>query len=186
MGFFMHNHGSILFIGDSLTEWFDLRHHFPDLHLVNEGIAGDTTYGLLERIDAIMSIPAAKIFLMIGINDILNGFQADDIIENLQLIMEDINTQSNRSKLIMQSILPVNESMVGGKSQFNATIRHVNTAISEYCLDCRVHYLDLHSCFLDGNELNRMLTTDGAHLSEEGYLLWAKKLRALLKKEAPA
>ena len=127
-----------------------------------------------------MSIPAAKIFLMIGINDILNAYQADDITENLQLIMENIKTQSNRSQLVMQSILPVNEQMLGSTMRFNEMISGINASIMDYCGDCQVEYLNLYPSFLEGSEMSPRFTTDGAHLSTAGYTLWAEKLRALL------
>jgi len=57
-----------LFIGDSLTEWFGLEKYFPDVKIINEGIAGDTTYGVLERLEGIIDQPVDKIFLMIGID----------------------------------------------------------------------------------------------------------------------
>jgi lysophospholipase L1-like esterase len=176
----MHSTNSILFIGDSLTEWFDLERYFPGKAIVNEGIAGDTTFGLLERIDGIMAIPAARIFLMIGINDILNGYKTDDIIENYQLLIEEIRIQSNRSELIIQSLLPVNETMLGSFLAFNKIILKINAVISEYCHDCSITYLDLYDSFLLGHELNPRYTTDGAHLSLAGYQLWAEKLKAFL------
>jgi lysophospholipase L1-like esterase len=177
----MHSTSSILFIGDSLTEWFNLDTHFPETAIVNEGIAGDTTFGLLERIDDIMAIPAASIFLMIGINDILNGYRKADIIENYQLLIEEIRIQSNHSVLVIQSILPVNESMLGSPAPFNRRISDINAAIKEYCDDCGITYLNLYNSFLEGNELNRLFTTDGAHLSQAGYRLWAEKLKAFLE-----
>ena len=67
---FMQNNQNILFIGDSLTEWFNLKMYFPEASIINEGIAGDTTYGLLERLEAILDVTADKIFLLIGINDV--------------------------------------------------------------------------------------------------------------------
>ncbi|MDT8393609.1 MAG: GDSL-type esterase/lipase family protein [Bacteroidales bacterium] len=176
----MHNSNSILFIGDSLTEWFDLDKYFPGIHIVNEGIAGDTSYGLLERIDEIMSIPAAMIFMMIGINDILNGYLKNDIIENHQLLLEDMRTQSTRSEIIAQSLLPVNLSMSGLPGSLNNMISEINEALRAYCEDCRVQYLNLYPSFLLNNELNSNYTSDGVHLSEAGYSLWAEKLKPVL------
>ena len=170
----------ILFIGDSLTEWFEFSTYFPGILIWNEGIAGDTTYGLLERIDSIMNQPADRIFLMIGINDILNGFQKEDIIENQQLIIEEIQTQSNHSELIVQSLLPVNESMMGSPGYLNRLIRFINRQLRKDCEGRKITYLDLYTDFLCGDDLSREFTTDGAHLSAAGYQLWAQKIQAFL------
>jgi lysophospholipase L1-like esterase len=168
----------IVFIGDSLTEWFDFDHYFPGIAIINEGIAGDTSYGVLERIDDIMLRPAEKIFLMIGINDIFNGFLKEDIVENQQLIIEEIQTQSTQSELIVQSLLPVNESMLGSPDYLNKLIRYINKELKNQCNALNITYLDLYNDFILEGELKQEYTTDGGHLSEEGYKLWAKKLQA--------
>lgn len=169
-----------LFIGDSLTEWFDLGKHFPDVRIINEGIAGDTSYGVLERLDSIMGIEADKIFLMIGINDVFNGFQKDDIIENQELIIEQILTHINGTELIVQSLLPVNESMLGSPGYLNKVIRYINKELKAHCEARKLRYLDLYPAFLEGNEMKREYTTDGGHLSPAGYSHWAEKLQQLL------
>jgi lysophospholipase L1-like esterase len=169
-----------LFIGDSLTEWFDLEKYFPELDITNEGIAGDTTYGVLERLDRIADIPANKIFLMIGINDVFNGFQKADIIENQQLIIEQILTHVNGTELIVQSMLPVNETMLGSTGYLNNLIRQINKELKSHCEARKLTYLNLYPAFLDGEEMKREYTTDGGHLSPAGYALWAEKLNEYL------
>lgn len=170
----------ILFIGDSLTEWFDLPKYFPDANIINEGIAGDTSYGVLERLDGILTIPCEKTFLMIGINDVFNGFRKDDIIENLQLIIEQIQTHMYNTPLIVQSLLPVNESMLGSPGYLNKLIRHINKNIKIHCDALDLAFLNLYPDFLSENEMKAEYTTDGGHLSEAGYSLWAEKLQAFL------
>jgi lysophospholipase L1-like esterase len=171
----------MLFIGDSLTEWFDLPKYFPDARIINEGIAGDTTYGVLERLDQLIDMQVEKIFLMIGINDIFNGFDKYDIIENQQLIIETIQTHANSSALIVQSLLPVNERMLGSNGNLNKTISFINAKLKEQCDARKVMFLNLHPYFLSGNDMRREFTTDGGHLSDAGYQLWAKKIQVLLK-----
>jgi len=176
----MQNHNSIVFLGDSLTEWFELGRFFPGKPIVNEGIAGDTTFGLLERLEAILDRPCSKIFLMIGINDVFNDFDSDDIIENLQLIIEEIQTESTSVELFVQSLLPVNESLLGTGDLLNRRIRHINKELGAYCRRRSLRYLDLYPAFLENGEMKEAYTTDGGHLSEAGYRLWAEKLEPLL------
>ncbi len=166
-----------LFIGDSLTEWFELEKYFPEVTIINEGIAGDTSYGVLERLEGILDISSDKIFLMIGINDVFNGFQKDDIIENQELIIEQILTHINGTELIVQSLLPVNESMMGSPGYLNKVIRYINKELKSHCEARNLTYMNLFPDFLEGNEMRRKYTTDGGHLSEIGYSLWAEKLQ---------
>jgi len=172
---------AVLFIGDSLTEWFNLERYFPDIPVINEGIAGDTTYGLLERIDSIIERPSSRIFLMIGINDVFNGFDKEDIIENQQLVIEQILTHVNGTELIVQSLLPVNETMLGSTEYLNNLIIYINNELKAHCNARKLTYLDLYPFFLEGDEMKREYTTDGGHLSEAGYQLWASELQAYLQ-----
>ena len=172
---------SVLFIGDSLTEWFLLDRYFPGVQIRNEGIAGDTTFGLLERIEEIPLQNCDRIFLMIGINDIFNGFEKEDILENLELIIENLQTYASGAALHVQSILPVNISMIEYASGLNESIRMINSSLKEYCEDRHTSYLDLHAAFMNGSEMDRQYTTDGAHLSKKGYDLWAEKIKAFLE-----
>ncbi len=170
----------LLFIGDSLTEWFNFGRHLPGEQVINEGIAGDTTYGLLERLDGIMDVPATKIFLMIGINDVFNGFLKEDIVENLELIIEQLQTHINGTELFVQSLLPVNEHLLGNASGLNEKIRFINRELKDHCSLRKLTFLDLFPLFLAGEEMDPAYTTDGGHLSEAGYRLWAKKIQAIL------
>ncbi len=166
----------ILFIGDSLTEWFKLEKYFPDVDIINEGIAGDTTYGVLERLDGVIDVSVDMIFLMIGINDVFNGFQKDDIIENQELIIEQVLTHVNGTKVIVQSLLPVNESMLGSPSYLNKLIKYINKELKSHCDARKLTYLNLFPDFLEGKEMKKKYTTDGGHLSPAGYDLWASVL----------
>ena len=176
----MQNNQSIIFLGDSLTEWFELDKYFPGLGIINKGIAGDTTYGVLQRLEGILKKPAKKIFLMIGINDIFNDFPEENITENQQLIIEQIITLAAPAELIVQSLLPVNESMLGSPDPLNQLIRRINTDLSDHCKNNKVQFIDLYTEFLSGDEMNREYTTDGGHLSEKGYKTWASLIAPFL------
>ncbi|NQT76794.1 MAG: hypothetical protein HQ565_03700 [Bacteroidetes bacterium] len=169
----MQNKQSIIFLGDSLTEWFELNKYFPGLAIINEGIAGDTTFGVLQRLEDIIKKPAKKIFVMIGINDVFNDFPEENIIENQQLIIEQIITLAAPAELIVQSLLPVNEHMLGSGGYLKL-IRRINNHLQHHCNSNKVQFLDLYTEFLSGDEMNREYTTDGGHLSEKGYKTWAK------------
>ena len=67
------NNSSVVFLGDSLTEGFDLERYFPTANVVNRGLSGDTTYQVRYRMDEIVIANPAKLFLMIGINDLFQG-----------------------------------------------------------------------------------------------------------------
>ena len=68
--------GQIVFVGDSITDFYPLDDYYADLNLAtyNRGIGGDTTGGLLDRMKvSLYDLAPSKIVLMIGINDIFGG-----------------------------------------------------------------------------------------------------------------
>ena len=45
-----------VFIGNSLTEYFNWQQCFPDYHVINVGSAGETVEGLRGRMDGIRKL----------------------------------------------------------------------------------------------------------------------------------
>ncbi len=61
----------IIMLGDSITdegEWTELL----GLNVKNRGISGDTIERILHRLDTILESKPKQVFLMIGINDLIN------------------------------------------------------------------------------------------------------------------
>ena len=71
--------------------------------------------------------------------------------------------------------------MLGSPGYLNNLIIDINNELKEHCNARKLTYLDLHPAFLYGDEMKSEYTTDGGHLSEAGYKLWASKLQAYLK-----
>ena len=86
----------------------------------------------------------------------------------------------------MQSILPINESNGRWKTLTGRTddIPYANMLIRAYCQSNDIMFIDIFKRMTRGssNELRQDLTTDGLHLSEQGYKIWAFELRKYVKK----
>ncbi|MBU2650895.1 MAG: hypothetical protein KKA81_08165 [Bacteroidetes bacterium] len=173
--------GSIVFLGDSLTEWFDLESYFPDQRIDNMGIAGDTSAGILYRLDRVIRKQPEKLFLMIGINDIFQGYSIREIINNQQNILDSLMVECPNSQIFVQSLLPVNEYILGSRG-VNDKVKQLNQLLKEYCQEAQMEYIALNEHFLGRDGLNPEFTYDGAHLSGMGYRTWAKLLGPYLKK----
>ena len=99
----------IIFLGNSITngcEWAEL---FQNKNVKNRGISGDICMGVYDRLDPIVKGKPAKIFLLIGINDVSRGTSADKIISEISMIVRKIKQESPKTKLYLQSVLPVND-----------------------------------------------------------------------------
>ena len=171
---------SIVFLGDSLTEWFNLENYFLRKDIVNRGVAGDITDGVLYRLEEITAAAPKEIFLMIGINDIFQGYGVEQITRNLKTIIDRIIEDTPSSKLTVQSILPINEDYFPIGDNMNSKINAVNEQLEGFCRLRKVKYINLHEHFLYKGKLNPEYTYDGGHLTEKGYEKWAQLLQAHL------
>ena len=171
-----------IFLGDSLTEGFDLEGHFGRDDLRNRGISGNLTDHVIYRMEEITRARPARLFLMIGINDLFSGQTIDIIFTNIVNIMDFITDKSPRTQIFVQSVLPVNTSRIFEDEGINLEIYKLNTMLEQHCrMNTGIIFIDLHSAFLDSfGEMDTTYTFDGVHLTPEGYEHWASLLRKFL------
>ena len=173
----------IVFIGNSITngaEWAEL---FPQKHVKNRGISGDTSEGVYDRLDPVVKGKPAKIFILIGINDISRGIKVENIVMNMRRIVEKIQTESPKTKIYIQSILPVNPDFEMFKTHMKPQlIQEINLHYQNIAQEYKVKYIDIYSHFLEKgtNKMNKIYTNDGLHLLGEGYLLWSEIIKPYL------
>ena len=167
----------IVFLGNSITENGDWNELFKNKNIVNRGIGGDVCFGLLNRLDEVVASQPKSIFLMIGINDIGRSVPVDVIAAKVQEIIRQIQLKSPKTKLYLQSVLPINEAVIWYDYMKNKSkgIVLLNEQLKALAEKENIRYLDLYSRFADENgQLLRAFTADGIHLSAEGYLHWRK------------
>lgn len=172
----------IVFLGNSLTEQGIWQELFPDIDLKNRGIAGDMTEGVLDRLPTVLALQPKKIFLSIGVNDLL-FHEPEYIASNYAKIINNITRLSPQTQIFVQSLLPVNNS-VRSTGVYNKDILIVNQKLKKLCLEKDLMYLDLHQIFIDSKgSLSERLTLDGIHLNGEAYLMWRDALKESVTSE---
>ena len=168
----------IIFLGNSITDGCEWSELFQNKHIKNRGISGDITRGVLNRLDEVTESKPAKVFLLIGINDLARGVSRDTIYANICRIAQLINEDSPKTKVYIQSILPVNASFEKFKGHYSRAndILWINEHLVEWCLHEEAVFIELFSHFKNtsNNKLNPLFTNDGLHLNGDGYYLWAK------------
>ncbi len=173
----------IVFIGNSITNGAEWNELFPQKRVKNRGISGDTSEGVFDRLDAIVKGKPAKIFILIGVNDISREIKVETIVLNMKRIVEKIQKESPKTKIYIQSILPVNPDFEMFKGHMKPElIKEINQFYQNIAQEYKVNYIDLYSHFLeDGTDkMNKKYTNDGLHLLGEGYLLWREIVKPYL------
>lgn len=166
----------IIFLGDSLTDSCEWQELFRNVRLKNRGISGDTTNGVLNRIDEVIESKPRKIFIMIGINDLNQGKNVEDILNNYKMILKYFQDKTPQTEVFVQSILPLNNQKFPNNGM-NQKIFDLNSKLRNLAQDLSFDYIDLYSSFLDSdNQLDARYTNDGVHLNGQGYLLWKESI----------
>ena len=172
---------NLVFIGDSLTEWYDWQERFSSHRVTNLGISGETVEELLDRRDHIRSRVGSPdiIFLMTGINNILS--ERYDITGPYREIVRNLTAWYKGAAVVVQSLLPVDMPWIR-----NDTIRTINRNLAEIAREQDADYLDVYAAFTDdqGDAKPGLLSDDGVHLAGMGYDAWAKVVEAYLKRRA--
>jgi len=188
----------IVFLGNSITQGL-LRHtdKLSGNNIVNRGISGDHTDGVLARLEEIIHYKPQAVFLLIGVNDLFEDNRSrpertpEYVAKNIFLISDIINKKSPNTKIFTQTIIPINNNQyltekpnieflhVDYSPSINEQINEVNKILKS---NLSLNIIDLHSTFLNEDlQLNPKFSTDGVHLNDLGYQNWIDIINQILK-----
>jgi len=169
-----------IFLGNSITAGTDWSKLLSLPQAKNRGISGDITFGVLERLQEVIDRKPAKLFVLIGINDISRNIPDSIILRNYKTMIARVRDGSRRTHIYFTTLLPVNASFEKFKNHYGKDnhILWLNDEIRKFASkDLTV--VDLYPVFVDDNKrLKADLTKDGLHLIPEGYKVWADYLKA--------
>jgi len=165
----------VVMLGDSITEGIDWHELFPGVRILNRGIAGDTSAGVLNRVDEVIGRRPKIVFLMIGSNDLQTGVPISVIRANVGSIIGELTQKQIR--VILQNVLYAAPHYRFG---LNDRVSELNRSFADLCGLPSVSCLDLNRALADGGALSPSFTFDGLHLNTAGYLVWKREISALL------
>jgi lysophospholipase L1-like esterase len=171
----------IIFLGNSITDGVDWVELVGEKRARNRGISGDITFGVLERLDEVIEGKPARVFILIGINDISRDIPDAVILHNFQRMVSRIKQGSPKTKIYLQTLMPVNSSFGKFPNHYNKDqhVLAVNQGLRELAAREQVTLVDLYPAFLGpDNRLVPAYTHDGLHLTALGYRKWADLLQA--------
>lgn len=170
---------SIVFVGNSITERMNWAEYYQNLNVKDRGIGGDNSLGLKFRIGDIARQHPKKIFVMMGINDLLIKRPFDRFVSDYKAAVDSIQLISPNTIIYLQSTLPnskVNPNYIQQKD-----IKKLNKEVELLAERENVYYINLFDHFLnDEGELSAEYGFDGLHLTLEGYNLWQTIIRPYL------
>ena len=155
-----------MMLGDSITDEGQWDELLDNTKVQNRGISGDTTDGVLDRLNSI-SKGIKQVFIMIGVNDIMRGKEVDEVYENYLKIIQTFKDKN--IKVYIQSTLYIGESR---KANFNPKIEELDARLEKYASENQITFINLNPIFAPQKVLKKEFTSDDLHLNGTAYKLW--------------
>jgi lysophospholipase L1-like esterase len=172
--------GAVVFFGDSITQGWgtDFRKSFDGMKLANRGIGGDTTRGMLLRLqEDVLSLHPKAVVLLMGTNDIEVAVPVDAIGRNFRKIAAALKAHDPKMPVIVCRIFPSSATKHRPKETILAANEQIAAAVKG---DAQFTVLDTYALFADAEgDALPALFPDLLHLNAAGYAKWASALRPI-------
>ncbi len=184
----------IVMLGDSHTQGADWNELLGMYRVINRGIAGDVTKGMLARVDEVIALHPKIVVIQGGINDIYNWVPTEMIFKNLKEIIKKI--KNSGAIPIVVSI-----TFAGRKwgedwikmhrpdlnvpkynKERNAEVKKLNNLLKSFCEQEKIDFIDINKYVSGRDFLKDKYSRDNLHLNSKGYAIWSRELQAALNK----
>jgi (4-O-methyl)-D-glucuronate---lignin esterase len=176
----------VLFMGDSITDAWRNRppnggqevqqKYFGHLKVANFGIAGDTTQGVLWRLQngEGEGFKPKAIMLMIGTNNTSRN-SPPEIAEGIEAVVAELRKDFPEARILLLAVFPRStpgNPLRGKIDEINARIAKLNDLDHIFYLDIGGKFLDADGKFLPG-----VFRADNLHPVAKGYEIWAEAVK---------
>lgn len=169
----------MVFVGDKLTEAGSWSDWLPDVEVVNQGRAGDTTADVLDRLDDVIAAQPSVVVLLIGTNDLSHRASVEQVVRGNEEILFKLRHELPQTRLVVQSVLP-------RELERAEDIHQVNIHLRQFAPSVKAEFVDLFALLADDQGVLRQeYSRDGVALSDAGYEVWLDALRPVLAAEHP-
>ena len=163
----------VAFIGDSLTDGYDIQKYYPEFNVANRGIGGDTTFGVEKRLQvSLYDVQPKVVVMLIGANNLGTMF------ENYENILISFRDNLPNSEIVLISLT----SMGGTWGKNNHLAAYNNVKIKALAEKYGYHFVDVYTPLLNQeiDEIYPEYTTDGGHLTPLGYEVMTSQIKPVL------
>ncbi len=153
----------VAFLGDSLTDLYDLAKYYPQYITSNRGIGGDTTFDLEARLQvSVYDLKPQVLVMLIGANN------PDTMLQNYESILQGIRENLPETKVVLLSMTAMGGAHWGSK---NSQAAYNNVSIKLLAEKYGFAFVDLFASLYDVSigEVYEGYTVDGGHFTDEGY-----------------
>lgn len=165
----------VAFLGDSLTDLYDLSKYYPQYITSNRGIGGDTTFDLESRLQtSVYDLKPQVVIMLIGANN------ADTMLDNYESILQGLQTNLPNTKVVLLSMTAMGGEHWGQKNQQAA---YNNVSIKLLAEKYGFAFVDLFSPLYDVSigEVYEGYTVDGGHFTDKGYEVVTAQITPVLE-----
>lgn len=165
----------VAFLGDSLTDGYDLAKYYPQYKTANRGIGGDTTFDLEARLQvSVYDLKPQVVVMLIGANNM------DTMFENYEAILAGLRENLPDTKVVLLSLTAMGGEYWGAKNQLAA---YNNVTIKLLAEKYGFTFVDLYTPLYDVSirEVYQGYTVDGGHFTHEGYLVLTEQITPVLQ-----
>lgn len=167
----------IVMFGDSMIEYAEWCELLDRDDIVNRGISGDITEGMLKRLENIVKLKPKICLFMGGINDIMKKVPYGVTLENVNLIVEEL--KKHEIKVVIQSVLYTGGSLDDHES-LNMSVDRLNNDLRNLAERSSCLFLDINEKLSEAGCLKDEYTYDGIHLNFHGYAIWGKAIKSMI------
>ena len=164
----------VAFLGDSLTDGYDLQRYYPQYLVCNRGIGGDTTFDLEGRLQvSVYDLQPKLAVMLIGANNFSTMF------DNYERILLGLQEHLPNSQIVLLSLTCMGQEW--GKN--NQLAAYNNVKIRLLAEKYGFTFVDLYSPLmnLETGEIYPEYTTDGGHLTHLGYEVLTAQISPVLE-----
>ena len=165
----------VAFIGDSLTDGYDLERYYPQYVTSNRGIGGDTSFDLEKRLQvSLYDLKPQVVVMLIGANN------PETMLDNYEKILVGLRDNLPDTKVVLLSMTAMGGDVWG---RWNERACYNNVSIQLLAEKYDYAYVDLFTPLYDVStgEVREGYTVDGGHFTPEGYAVLTAQITPVLE-----